>query len=48
MKDANITFKLSETEKEKIKAIASSKDIPMSQLIREVLKDYIYKMEVEK
>ena len=47
MKDANITFKLSEAEKEKIKAIANSKDIPMSQLIREVLKDYIYKTEVE-
>lgn len=48
MKDANITFKLSEAEKEKIKAISQAKDIPMSQLIREVLKDYIYKMEEQK
>lgn len=41
MKDTNITFKLSEAEKEAIKAAATQKDIPMSQLIREAVKKYI-------
>lgn len=41
MKDTNITFKLSEAEKERIKALAARKDIPMSQLIREALKKYL-------
>jgi predicted DNA binding CopG/RHH family protein len=41
MKDTNITFKLSEAEKERIKALAARKDIPMSQLIREAVKKYI-------
>lgn len=40
MKDTNITFKLSEAEKEEIRTLAASKDIPMSQLIREALKKY--------
>ena len=43
MKDTNITFKLSETEKEAIKAEAARRDIPMSQLIREAVKEYISK-----
>ena len=43
MKDANITFKLSEAEKEAIKTLAAIKDVPMSQLIREAVKDYIQK-----
>ncbi len=41
MKDANITFKLSESEKEKIKALAAKKDVPMSQIIRDAIKKYI-------
>ena len=41
MKDTNITFKLSEADKERIKALAAKKDIPMSQLIREAVKEYI-------
>ena len=45
MKDANITFKLSEAEKEQIKALAAKKDIPVSQFIREAIKEYILKME---
>ena len=45
MKDTNITFKLSEAEKEAIKAEAARRDIPMSQLIREAVKDYIQKEE---
>lgn len=41
MKDTNITFKLSESEKAAIKAEAEKRDIPMSQLIREAIKEYI-------
>lgn len=41
MKDTNITFKLSEIEKAAIKAEAAKRDIPMSQLIREAIKEYI-------
>lgn len=44
MKDTNITFKLSEAEKELIKQVAAKKDIPMSQLIREAVKEYIQKI----
>lgn len=44
MKDTNITFKLSEAEKEAIRTLAARRDIPMSQLIREIIKQY---MEVE-
>lgn len=45
MKDTNITFKLSEAEKERIKALAAKEDIPMSQLIRQAVKDYIQRNE---
>ena len=41
MKDTNITFKLSEEEKNAIKIFATKKDIPMSQVIREAVKKYI-------
>jgi predicted DNA binding CopG/RHH family protein len=41
MKDTNITFKLSESEKTAIKEAAERADIPMSQLIREACKKYI-------
>ena len=41
MKDTNITFKLSEADKEQIKALAAKLDIPMSQLIRDAIKKYI-------
>lgn len=41
MKDTNITFKLSEAEKEQIRALAAQMDVPMSQLIREAIRDYI-------
>lgn len=46
MKDTNITFKLSTAEKEAIKKLAAKKDIPVSQLIREAVKEYI-KQEVK-
>lgn len=48
MKDTNITFKLSEAEKERIKAAAAEKDIPVSQLIREAVKEYFESREVYK
>jgi hypothetical protein len=47
MKLANITFKLTEAEKEAIRALAARKDIPMSQLIREALKKYFESEEQE-
>lgn len=40
-KDTNITFKLSEAEKEAIRTLAARRDIPMSQLIREIIKKYM-------
>ena len=41
MKTSNITFKLTDTEKEAIRALAARKDVPMSQIIREAIKKYI-------
>lgn len=41
MKNETITIRISEAEKEKLKAIAANKDIPMSQLIREAVKKLI-------
>lgn len=41
MKDTNITFKLSTAEKEAIKKLAAKRDIPVSQLIREAIKEFI-------
>ena len=41
MKTSNITFKLTDTEKEAIRALAHKKDVPMSQIIREAIKKYI-------
>lgn len=41
MKDTQITIRISEADKEAIKALAAKKDIPASQLIREAIKKYI-------
>ena len=41
MKDTNITFKLSESEKNAIRELAEKLDVPMSQIIREACKKYI-------
>lgn len=41
MKTDKITIRISEEEKEQLKAIAAKKDVPMSQLIREMIKDFI-------
>lgn len=35
-KDTSLTFRLSEKEKEKLKALAKERDIPVSQLVREI------------
>lgn len=43
MKTESITIRISEAEKEQLKTIAARKDIPMSQIIRQVIKDYIDK-----
>lgn len=42
-KKATITIRLAEQLKERLEQIAKSKDIPVSQLVREALKDYITK-----
>lgn len=41
MKTEVLNIRISEAEKAKLKAIAADKDIPMSQIIREVIKKYI-------
>ena len=41
MKDAKITFRLSDEEKQKLEAIAKAKDIPVAQLIREAIRKEI-------
>lgn len=38
MKNATITLRLSEEEKEKLKSMAAARDIPVSQLVRELCK----------
>ena len=41
MKTEVLNIRISENEKAQLKAIAASKDIPMSQIIREIIKNYI-------
>jgi predicted DNA-binding protein len=41
MKDAKITFRLSDEEKQKLEAIAKIKDIPVAQFIREAIRKEI-------
>lgn len=48
MKDTTITFRLKESEKQQIVAIAKSKDIPFSQMIREAIREYIKNQEEKK
>lgn len=43
MKTEKITIRISEEEKEALKALAADKDVPMSQLIREMIKQKIQK-----
>lgn len=46
MKLESITIRINETEKEHLKQIAAEKDIPMSQLIREAIKEYLHKAQL--
>ena len=41
MKVTSITFRLSEEEKAELMQIAASKDIPLSQLVREAVRAYL-------
>lgn len=41
MKTESITIRISEVEKEKLKVVADKLDIPMSQLIRQAIKNII-------
>ena len=45
MKDTTITFRLRESEKKQLMAAAAAKDIPVSQMIREAVKEYLSKGE---
>lgn len=45
MKTATIAFRLSEVEKEQLEKIATTKDIPVSQLVREAIRKYLLKKE---
>lgn len=47
MKTATIGVRIKEEEKEKLEAIAASKDIPLSQLVREAIKNYIQEEELK-
>ena len=42
-KDTTITFRLRESEKAQLVAIAAEKDIPVSQLVRAAVKEYLLK-----
>ena len=41
MKQEVINLRISEAEKATIKEVAAKKDIPMSQMIREAIREYI-------
>ena len=43
MKTESITIRITETEKEALKQVAAKMDIPMSQLIRQAIKEIIQK-----
>lgn len=42
-KTSTITFRLSEEEKTKLEQIAEKEDIPVSQLVRAAIKEYLNK-----
>ena len=47
MKDTTITFRLKESEKAALTQQAAARDIPVSQLIREAVKEYLNKGDKE-
>ena len=42
MKGATITFRIDEAEKERLEKISAEKDIPISQIIREIIRKYLF------
>lgn len=42
-KDTTITFRLRESEKKQLIAAAAQEDIPVSQLVRKAVKEYLLK-----
>ena len=40
-KDATLSFRLTEQEKEQLKAIAERQDVALSKLIRNIVKEYL-------
>lgn len=47
-KESKITIRIDEDDKEMLKEIAEQKDIPMSQIIRKLIKDYIQEEQTTK
>ena len=47
MKNASITFRLSEEEKDMLEKAAKEQDVPVSQLIRKAVKEYLAIMRRE-
>ena len=45
MKSSSITIRISEAEKEALKAEAQKLDVPMSQLIRQAIKKLVQEVE---
>lgn len=43
MKDSSITFRIGEAEKAQLLLMALNRDIPVSQLIREIIREAIQK-----
>ena len=41
MKTATIGLRISEQEKEQLEAIAAKRDVSLSQIIREIIKEYL-------
>lgn len=47
-KRATITFRLSEQEKKQLEAVGAVRDMPISQLIREAVREYLNNLEEDK
>lgn len=45
MKDKKISIRLDETQREAIERIAKSQEIPMSQVLRQAISEYLAKKE---
>ena len=43
MKNTTITFRIKESEKEQLELVAAKRDIPVSQIIREAIREVIQK-----